>query len=189
MGTYWVLECFRESEKDGRSFEFWPNVPSVESWLTGERFKGPISQPIILYWDTEKEYGKPKALYKAGIPLMSRRLYKAICKAGVDNLDIYETEIRSHNSKEINRDYLAFNIIGVIKAVNMAKSKYNTLGGPPLISVFFNSIVIDEKAIGSVLLFRIAECVSAIVIHDSVKKQLERQNFGLTFIKPEDWMG
>ena len=43
--------------------------------------------------------------------------------------------------------------------------------------------------IAGALLFRLAENVSALVVHERVKRRLEAQNLGLTFDPPEEWFG
>jgi hypothetical protein len=59
-----------------------------------------------------------------------------------------------------------------------------------MISMDFNSLAIDEAAAGGALLFRLAESVNAIVVHERVRRHLEASGITtLTFIEPEDWAG
>ena len=70
----------------------------------------------------------------------------------------------------------------------MSKSK--ATGGGPLIDVDFESVTIDETKARDLLLFRLAECVSGIVVHERVKSLSERRGVvGLDFVRPEDWAG
>jgi hypothetical protein len=186
---YWMLECFRKPLVGGRTIRDFPDVPGVGSWVSGERFRDPIPQPITLYWYPENEDAPPKALYKAGIPMMKAALHKAFLDAGVDNLDTYALEIRSETKPEIDRTFVAFNVVGTIAAADMKKSKYNTNGGPAMVSVDFAGVTVDPEKARDALLFRLAQNVSAIVVHDRVKKKLETTGFGLSFIPPEQWVG
>jgi hypothetical protein len=185
---YWMLECFRNPATGGRSVRDFPNVPGVTSWVSGARFKNPIPQPIVLYWYRDSEAAPPKTLYKAGIPMMKAALHKAFLDAGVDNLDTYAVEVRSETAPEVDRSFVAFNVVGVVSAADMGKSKF-TPGGPQLIQVDFSSVAIDPKKAGGHSLFRLGENVSAIVVHDRVKRHLEKLAFGLSFIPPEKWAG
>lgn len=186
---YWMMECFRDAWTGGRGIESWPDIPGIDSWLTGSRFASAPPGAIVLYWDPEDEEGPPQPLYKAGVPMMTKRVHEALVQAGVDNLDVYPVEVRSHQSTEINQDYVAFNVIGVIRAADMSKSVYDPSVEPHLIAVGFNGVTIDESRTGGALLFRLAENVGAIVIHDRVKRHLEGLSLGLTFVPPEKWVG
>ena len=186
---YWMLECSRDTWSGGRSIESWPELPGVESWLTGMRFPAPPPEPIVLYWDPEDEEGPPQTLYKAGIPMMSRRLHDALREVGVDNLDVYRVEVRSHSTSDVNADFVAFNVIGAIRAADMSKSVHDPSLEPHLIAVGFNGVTIDESKAAGALLFRLAENVTAIVIHDRVKGHLEALRLGLTFVRPQEWVG
>jgi hypothetical protein len=184
-----MMECFRDKWAGGRGIESWPDLPGIASWLTGKKFPAPPPDPIVLTWDPEDEEGPPQAMYKAGIPMMTRRMHDALRQAGVDNLDVYPVEVRSRASSEGNRDYVAFNVIGVIRAADMSKSRHDPSLEPHLIAVGFDGVTIDESKTGGALLFRLAENVTAIVVHDRVKRHLEGLGLGVTFVPPEKWVG
>jgi hypothetical protein len=187
--SYSMLESFRKPLVGGKAIGEWPEVPGVRSWVSGSRFKDPIPEPIVLYWDPEFEDAPAKVLYKAGIPMMKREMHKALLEAGVDNLDIYAVEVKSTVTPEVDRSFIAFNVVGMVSAADMSKSKYDTGGGPPLVAVDFFSVTLDPAKAYGARLFRLAENVSAIVVHDSVKRHLETRGFGLSFIPPEKWAG
>jgi len=106
----------------------------------------------------------------------------------VDNLEVFRAEVRNEAAGTANT-YLAFNVVGAIAAADMGLSKYQTGGGPAMYAVDFESVVLDEERIKGVPLFRLAQNLTAIVIHDRVKERLERAALGLTFIAPEEWVG
>lgn len=186
---HWMLECVRDAWGGGRSIESWPTIPGIRSWINGARFASPPTRAIAMYWDPADEAGPSLPLYKAGIPMMKRAVYTTLCSAGVDNIDIYDVEVRSHSSDDVDRSFVAFNIIGTVSAANMASSKIVHDGSPPLIAVPFDGVVIDPLAALDLPVFRLAENVTAIVVHDQIKQLLERQHKGLTFVRPEDWVG
>ena len=58
-----------------------------------------------------------------------------------------------------------------------------------LIDADFDSLAIDAKA-ACFRLFRLAEGVDAIIVDDTVKKEIERRQIpGMTFYEPADWTG
>jgi hypothetical protein len=169
--------------------EDWPDIPGVESWMSGTPFSAPISTPIQLYWDPNDEEGPAQPLYKPGIPMMAREVLSTLRSAGVDNIDAYDVEMRSHASAEIDRSYVAFNLIGLVAAADRSKSKIVADGGPPLIAVGFDAVSIDTRSTLGQLMFRLAENVTAIVVHDRIKNALEAKHTGLSFVEPEHWFG
>ena len=128
-------------------------------------------------------------LWDAPLPLMTRRLYEALRKAGVDNVDAYTAEIVNPKSGQ-TWDYVAFNIVGKIPAADLEKSKIAPSSTERGISMDFDSLSIDERAARGALLFRLAESVNAIVVHECVKRHVEQIGIDtLTFVVPEHWAG
>ncbi|WP_437498721.1 hypothetical protein [Sorangium sp. So ce1099] len=191
MSDYYMLECYASPEQweytsvDGPP----PSVEGVESWLSGRPFGVKVREPIELSWDPDTR-GPRKYLYDAGIPLYHRAVCAALSDAGVDNLQTYRTSIVDPRSGEICRDYLAVNVVGLVAAADLGKSVYQAHSDPPLIDSDFDSLVIDPARASGLLMFRLAECVSGVVVHRRVKEALEaRGGFGLTFVPPQAWIG
>jgi hypothetical protein len=60
----------------------------------------------------------------------------------------------------------------------------------PQLTVLFESLVIDEAKAQGQLLFRLAESVSTILIHEKVVSRLRSTgDFGLTFLDLADFVG
>lgn len=184
---FFMLECFSPDEADHAQFTSLPEDDDL-SWLSGRRFAEPPLPPVRL----TIEFGEGGLLPEftdVPLPLMSRRLATALENAGVTNIDYYETEIHDLQTDEVHHDLLAFNLIGAISAADLANSQYSAPDGP-LISVDFDSLVIDEGKTRGALMFRLAESVNAIVVHESVKNVIEAAGIDtLTFIPPEEWVG
>ncbi len=170
---------------------FLPYSNSNCSWMSGSKIVDLPPEPIELKWDPENENETRKAYYESGVVLMLKDLVSAFCEAGVDNLDVYPVLISSTTSKEICNDYVAVNVIGKIAAADMEKSEIIDEGmGAGMIDVIFNSLVIDEEKAHGKLLFRLAESVGAVVVHEKVVFHvLSKGDFGLTFTKPEEFCG
>jgi hypothetical protein len=184
-----MLECYGSDDGDFTDISEYPEIDGVEGWTRGTRFSVPIPEPVLFEWDPETE--RPlKALYKPIIPLFRHDLLEALRQAGVGNLDSYNVQIRDVKTGEICQAYSAVNIIGLVAAANLPESVYDDPSGRGLIDMDFDSLAIDPAKAGGRKLFRLAECVSGLVIHDSVKEHLESKGgFGLTFVAPAEWIG
>ena len=78
----------------------------------------------------------------------------------------------------------------MVAAADLDQSVYSTPSGKPIIDTDFDSVVLDGSRTHGSLLFRMAECVSAIVIHESVKQSIESAGIPhLNFVEPENWFG
>lgn len=183
---FFMLECFSPDDADHAQFSL-PEDDDL-SWMSGQRFTEPPRLPVNVSIEMG-EGGVLPEFTDVPLPLMTRRLAAIFEKAGVSNIDYYETEIRNFETGEIYHDLLAFNLIGIISAANLNNSQYSTPDGV-LISVDFDSLVIDENKTRGALMFRLAESVNGIVVHESVKNAIEAAGIDtLTFIPPEEWVG
>jgi hypothetical protein len=108
----------------------------------------------------------------------------------VDNLDVYDARLFDPQDGKTIDNYKAVNIIGAVAAADLGKSDYSAPSGTALVDTDFDSLVIDEKKAKGLLMFRLAECVTAIVIDERVKQQLARDRIPhLDFLDPKDWIG
>jgi hypothetical protein len=155
-------------------------------WKLGRRFTTPVPNPVECEVVSS---GVMVNLFQGAGLLMSERLVKALQEAGVDNLDVYPAVIRNTRTGETRNDYRAVNIIGMVSCANMAESNTPAAAGD-LIDVPFDGLVIDEDRTGGALMFRLAEAIAGIVVHEKVKKHLEAAGFDdLSFEDPKEWIG
>ena len=157
-------------------------------WASGAVFAVPPREPVQIEI-VEEEAGLLLEYYTSGIAIMSRRLAKALQDTGIDNIDFYEAEIHDLKSGNVIKSHLAFNLIGAIAAADLSQSKYQALDGP-LISVDFDSLTIDEGKTRGARMFRLAESVNGVAVHESVKDAIEAAGIDtLTFAPPDQWVG
>lgn len=153
-----------------------------------------------IVWESERQAStgprseegvRMKWAYKASDPpLFHKDLVKALRECGVANLEAYEVHITDRKTGKMCTDYLAINLVGLVKAADMGRSKADAHGEDRPIDTDFDSVTIDEWAAKGHKMFRLAESVNAIVIHRSVKEYLEMKGgFDLTFTEPENWVG
>jgi hypothetical protein len=132
----------------------------------------PMSQ-----WASDHSPHMPSYL-EAAVPLLRDDLIQALIECGVDNLETYPVAIRDPDNGETYTNYKAVNIIGLMTAADMKKSNATIHpGGPALIDVDFDGLVIDEKKAGGELFFRLAESTNGIMAHERVKNHLLEKGF------------
>jgi hypothetical protein len=188
--THYVLQCFGGSARAQITRP--PNLePPLDNWIGGERFDVNVPAPLIFEIDEDDE-GALIPFFNEAIPLMRFDLVKAMREAGVDNLDDYPAIIRETRTGKENKNYRVINVIGAVRAANIEGSDVDpsAFGGEFMIAAFFRRLQLDESAAQGYLMFRLAESLSAILVHDTVRQHLLRSGWdSLTFTHPLEWSG
>ncbi|MFH1175747.1 MAG: DUF1629 domain-containing protein [bacterium] len=158
-------------------------------WLHGRIVKN-IPIPLTYTLDPDRP-GNLVAMYEGmKYPIMRDDLIEALQAVGVNNLQLFEAIIRDPVTGREYSNYKAFNIVGVVSAADMEKSVLMGTSDSKMIDADFDSLVIDEKRAAPFRLFRLAENVSAIIVDDVVKKEVECRGIpGMVFYDPRDWSG
>ena len=194
---YYMMHCFGPEDGEIAMLTYKRDHP-LRSWGSGDKFSTSPVDPVFERAPAEPVRAEIKPGYAGAmlefwddpVSLMTKRLYKALEDAGVTNIDTYKAEIIDPKSGRTFTDYVAFNIVGKVSAADLAKSKVAPSNKDRMISMDLDSVSIDENATRGALLFRLAESVNAIVVHEKVKEQLEAAGINtLTFIEPENWAG
>ena len=87
----------------------------------------------------------------------------------------------------VHTNYSAVNLLGLIHAADLSKSIYTAHPGGAKIDVDFNRLVIDPDKARGELIFRLAESVNVILVHDRLKRRLEKEGFdSLWFLPPSN---
>lgn len=190
MAAYFMLECFAPMDWDDSALlRAVPRPPGEDSWRFGRAFKTQPRVPIEISM-VETHCDRLKELYNTDALLMTRRLHESLREAGVDNIDVYDTVIRHPKTGYETRDYVAGNLIGLVAAADLGAS--NVVGGSAdgLLDVDFESVKIDPARARGLLMFRLAENTSAIVVHEKIRDFIGQRGFPqLEFMPPEEWMG
>jgi hypothetical protein len=119
---------------------------------------------------------------------MHDRMVLALRDVGVDNMEVYDTVLVAPHLGKQRTDYKAVNIIGRVSAVDTAKSEFDPSDSTRVIATKFRKLVLDESKANGLLLFRLAEKLSAIIVHEKVKDILTERRIGpLGFIETEQW--
>lgn len=169
---------------------------SIKSWMRGELLAIDVPEPVVydLEDDSRYEYDEVpniRALSKGlTILFMRNDLYDALMAAGVDNLQVYDAVIRDLQRGIVHKNYKAFNIVGAVSAADMDVSRMMGATNNEVIDVDFDRLVIDEEKCNGLRLFRLAENVSAIIVDEKVRQEIERRSIeGMFFYASGEWSG
>jgi hypothetical protein len=169
-------------KKDHRARTFaegipFSTAPGTKPWYL------PPAEPVQL--NIEPREGAPLPNYlNQPVPLLSRALYEVLRGAGVDNLDVYRAELRHPDGRLESDDYLVFNLIGVVKAVDLSKSKFDADQPDREISMSIDSTVIDPAAARDLPMFRLAENLTTVVVNERIKEAIDKSGLPLISVYP-----
>jgi hypothetical protein len=182
-----MLSCFGPEDRDSTEIYKIPRFPGV-SWLSGARISYNIPEPIELFLDP-KHPGVILPMYYKGVLVLSEEILGVLSDVGVSNLELFSASLDDPFNNCVHNNYKVVNIVGAVSAADLVKSNY-TAYGELLYDVDFDSLVINESKAKGALMFRLAENLTGIVIHECVKSALENSKIPfLDFITPEEWLG
>jgi hypothetical protein len=129
-------------------------------------------------------------MYKSAAPLFREDLLGALVDAGVDNLQLFEAVLRDPQRGAQHANYKAANVVGVVSAADLGRSSMMGTTDSTLLDADFDRLVFRNDAPTDLLLFRLAESVNAIVVHERVKRAVEQRAIpGMTFYASGEWSG
>ncbi len=152
------------------------------TWFRGERFTDPVpfmelklrhNHPA----DTSMSEFLAPYMDQCGCQFFRDDLIAALEAFGIDNLDKYPVSITDPDDGKVYTNYKAVNIIGAVAAADMNKSKYEPSDDIPSIDVPFDELVLKENEVQGLLMFRLAESLTTILVHESVRDYLLKEGF------------
>jgi hypothetical protein len=188
QNSYFVLDV-EDPEIGYRARLVYTRDYPLRSWMTGESFDRKPPEPIILSMrGTDEDDWVMGDLWLTPIAVMSKRLHEVLLQAGVDNLETYSVALHDPEDGKVYQNFLAFNLIGKIAVTDAAKTQFSPGSKARMTSADIDSLVIAQRKPGGALMFRLAESVNTILVHESVKRMIETARIDtLTFIDLEDW--
>ncbi|NOQ21146.1 MAG: hypothetical protein GQ565_00665 [Candidatus Aegiribacteria sp.] len=113
------------------------------------------------------------------------RVRKLLLQNGVDNIDYFPATVILESSGQFIADYMIANIVGRISCVSPESELQLDDNGA---IEFIDRLVLDVGKPQGILMFRLAEYLQIVVVHDRVKKAAEAaQITGVNFYRPEDY--
>jgi hypothetical protein len=154
-------------------------------WLSGLPVPSPLPVPIEL--ELDDRFGTRMAdIFIRRILVMSDRLVAALRRAGVTNLQTFPAVLMDPKRGKRVPGYQAVQILGRVKAADMERSIAHDPSGVGRNIVFFEKLVIDEEAAHGLLLFRLLEDASTIIVHERVKQELSKESWRFVSVHPTD---
>lgn len=160
------------------------------NWRLGHVITDAVPQPLVYTLNTRYE-GNPKPMYyEKAIPVMRDDVLAALRAAGVDNIQTFDAVLVNPDTGERHVNYKAYNIVGLVACADMQASQLMGTSNSTMGDVDFLGLVIDESKTGGALLFRLAESINAVVVHEQVKQAIDASGIpGFVFYGPGEWSG
>ena len=147
-------------------------------FIIGEKVSETFDKPFEFeLWEYDEGSNGLAEFNDEAFPLMSDSLIEALKRAGVDNLQTFPAILRNIETTFETTEYKVVNVLGKLQAADMDASDYIDMGGTGLIAVGFKDLVIDESKANNRKMFRLAESITDVIIHESVKSVLEKCGF------------
>src|SRR5690606_17986634 len=161
-----------------------PDLPeeNEDDWMFGQPFTVEPEQPIFVAIREDNENLTPLNFYK-NPQVASKAFVDALVEAGVDNIVTYDVVLRSRTDPSITVDgYKAINIIGWVKAAGPG-TVYLT--DSRIFDASMKNVELEPRSIKGLYMFRLAQSMRTIVVHEKVKQRLEAKGFeDLIFTEP-----
>lgn len=192
---YYVIDTYDPYDEDDEStWGFMEiheeiRVPGILSWCVGRAFDTNPPNPIIVETTPRHGYeGLPPDYFDGNIALMSKKLVNVLTGAGVDNIDLYPAILKNTVTGE-EYPYYAFNLIGLVSAVDFGASDISSFDGDFIADSSIRGFTVDETKIHGLLMFRLTENLGTVLVHEKVKKAIEENGFdSIEFIEPQNWV-
>jgi len=168
-----------------------------QQWITGDILNFTVPEPILYDLNTDIDNDLddsipgPKILYTSSpIPVMHLSLLDALTAVGVDNLQTYDAVLRDLDNGIEYKEYKAFNIIGTVAVADMEASTMMGISDSVMTGANFDKLVLDEEKCAGKLLFRLAENITAIIVDEAIKTEVEKRGIkGIFFYPSGEWAG
>jgi len=187
---YYVLKCDEPPDPSGGYMEIedWVGLQGFDDWGVGRKATfAPTGSVVIDAAPHDGYQGNPLELSDGEVPLVSDRLKQALIDAGVDNVDYYPVELKNKETGQ-TYEYFAFNIVGLVSAPDPSKSSVESYDGDYVGDSSIKDLVLDDTKTLNLLMFRLLQKFSTILIHERVRRHLEACGIDtLTFVRPEDY--
>jgi hypothetical protein len=187
---YYVFDRFG-ARHPARWGGVYPRIRGVK-FERGIRISEPVPDPLEIRLKPinpeAADHGPEIPDYMKGpIPLFREDLLAALREVGVDNLDVYNAIIVDPETGARHTTHKAVNVVGLVAAAELGKSVATVHTGGAIIDVDFDRLQVDERRTRGVLMFRLAESINAILVHETVRDHLLANGFvDLEFLPPGD---
>jgi hypothetical protein len=170
-----------------------PNIPPEVGFLEGALIRVPLPVPVVVPVNHPLD-SPPKAYVPGRVPAVQNVLAEVLRDAGADNFEAFPARLTNRAVDAQWDDYVAFNVVGLVDAVDMAQSRSATLIGgggagepPPLVA--FDRVVLRAGRTRGLRMFRVPESPTLWFVDAGVVRYLRANRppggWGLT-VQPVD---
>jgi hypothetical protein len=158
-----------------------------ENWLWGRLFGKRPKEPVDV--GIQDGYENAELMdYFGTPPVISNRMHDVLLSAGVDNLEVFDAVLSNEDDSVRYEGFKAINIIGLISAAG-DQTEYDDDNESRLLDASIKTLSIDPKKAGGSLMFRLAEYVGAVIVHERVKAAVEAASIpNMVFEDPKDFI-
>lgn len=175
---YYILSVdYTHGGIDPMLLESMPDLPEEDEddWMFGQPFTVEPEQPIFVDIREDQENLKTLNFYK-NPPVATKVFVDALVEAGVDNIVTYDVVLTSQTDPSITVEgYKAINIIGLVR---VAGPRTVYLTDSLIGDASMENVELKPNSIKGLYIFRLAESMRTIVVHEKVKELLEAKGFG-----------
>jgi hypothetical protein len=152
------------------------------TWFRGEAFTTPVpfmELRLLPHHPDDPGMSEFLAPYmsQCGCDFFRDDLISALQELGIQNLDTYPVSITDPDNGKTYDNYKAVNIIGAISAADMKRSVYQCGDGVANVHVAFDTLVLKDSLPNGLMMFRLAEYLTTILLHESVRSSLLDRGF------------
>lgn len=191
MSNYFIVDSrpWDDSLPGYIEIEDWVGIEGFDDWGRGTVATQHPNAPVEIRAVPHEGYtGFPDEFSDSNVPIMSARLKAAIEAAGVDNIKFLPVTLRNSETGQVY-EYFAFNLVGLVAAADLASSNITSHDGDFIGDSQIYDLIIDESKCHGLLMFRLKEKFSAVLVHKRVKESIEQRGIDtLKFVRPEDYM-
>jgi hypothetical protein len=120
--------------------------------------------------------------------IFSGKLRDVLTSVGVDNIDYYDCVLINKDDGSKNEDYKLANIVGRVACLDVPNSDITWSPADPTAIFILKNFVINEDAIEDLLIFRMDELSTIILVHEKVKKAVVDAGItGIQFFEPSNY--
>lgn len=187
---YYVWESRRKDMDDALIKKFAPTLRLYGvSFADGRQF--PIDIPeleIKMDHDSQGRLTDDIVIQKRRCIVHSNRLVDILRSTGVDNIDYYPCRIVNEITGEIFRTHQAANILDMIYCLDKEESELEIDDEEPNEIWYINYLKLFEDRLGDVLIFRLGERPSIVIVHEIVKEAVVKAGMtGVVFLPAEGY--
>jgi hypothetical protein len=185
---YYVWETRRRSDSEVIAPRFAVATSDARvSFIAGRRFMRPIPE-LEIQFEAHRPYVITDDLIirRRRCLVHSERLIAVLRRAGVDSIDYHPVRLVNTADGSVYRTHQAANLLDVIFCIDPEQSELEVDDEEPNEIWYIHRLKLLEDRLGDSPMFRLGERRSTVLVHESVKRALEREGITGPVFLPAD---